>query len=431
MTSTPSIGKKEVRPALWSNPLFWIVTFAFVFRAAVRLYSGEADFWVNGYGFFFELAKSVAEGKGIAVNGVTTIFRVPLYPLVLAALTFGHKGFPEFLAVVLFQSVIGAATVLCGALIARNLFGNAAAIIAGALAAIYPYYVVHDTAMQETSLYTFLAALAILLLIRTRLTGSYVTAIFAGLGLGAALLTRANLGPFVALAPLWLIIGGSSSAVAWRRRLWTCLICVGAITLTFSPWLARSYWITNSPTLGSETGFFLWLGNNPDTFSHYPYESIDVSQEVALAALSPKDKAELNALKPNEAAVDNWYFKKGINYISEHPWLTVVSSVRKIFAAFCVLPSPRRSFWPDLIYLLSYGPIMILGMYGMWAGRHKWRDHLIFYALFASFIGVTAIFFGHTSYRAYLDIYLIVFAAGVLVPLSHGIILSEKRIQLG
>lgn len=422
MLSAPSLDRTSGRTeAAWSKSLLWIAVFAFAIRAAVRLHSGATDFWANSYGFFFELAESIANGKGIAYHGAVTIFRVPLYPIVLAALTFGHK---EFLPIVLFQSLIGAGTVWCAALIARDLFGNAAAIIAAALTAIYPYYVIHDTALQETSLYTFLAALAVLLLMRARRKGSYRTAAFAGLSLGAALLTRANLGPFVAVAPLWLLVSSASSFVPWQRRLGTCLLCAGVVALTYSPWLIRSYLITDSPTLGSETGFFLWLGNNPDTFSRYPNDSIDRSQEVALAALSPGDKAELDALRPNEAAVDNWFLKKGLNYMYEHPWLTIVGSVRKISAAFCLLPSPRHSFWPNLVYLFSYGPVMILGLWGMWAGRHDWREHLIFYALFASFIGITAIYFGHTSYRAYLDVYWIVFAAGALTQL-WGKILSN------
>jgi 4-amino-4-deoxy-L-arabinose transferase-like glycosyltransferase len=424
MIFAPRIDDAKGSPeAAWSKSLLLIVILAFALRAAVRLHSGEADFWANSYGFFFELARSIADGKGIAVGGVATIFRVPLYPIALAALTFGHR---EFLPIVLFQSLIGAGTVLCAGLIAREMFGNAAAVIAAGITAIYPYYVVHDTALQETSLYTFLTALAVLLLIRTRRNGSYLMAALAGLVLGAAVLTRANLGPFAALAPLWLIIGTGSIAVPWQRRLWTCLLCAGAIALTVSPWLARSYWITHSPTLGSETGFFLWLGNNPYTFSHYPNGSIDRSQDVAVAALTPHDKAELKALGANEAAVDNWFLKKGVDYMLENPWLTIASGFRKIGAAFCLLPSPRHNFWPNLVYFFSYAPVMILGLWGMWAGRRNWREHLIFYALFASFIGVTAIFFGHTSYRAYLDVYWIVFAAGFLAQVWSKI-LSKRR----
>ena len=85
-----------------------------------------------------------------------TAFRVPLYPMFLAAVTLGHQA---FLPVLLAESLIVGGTVLCTALITRELFGNTAA----ALAAIYPYYVVHDTALQESSLFTFLTVLAVLL----------------------------------------------------------------------------------------------------------------------------------------------------------------------------------------------------------------------------------------------------------------------------
>lgn len=398
----------------WSKCLAYIIILAFVTRVAVRLHLGAIDFWTNGYTFFFDLAQNIAAGNGIALYVAPTAFRVPLYPIFLAALTFGYR---EFVPIILAQSLIGAGTVCCAALIARELFGEAAAIIAAAITAFYPYYVVHDTALQETSLYTFLMALAVLLLMRGRRKGSAAMAVCAGLILGAAVLTRANLAPFAVLAPLWLALPARSTAVPRRRRFLTCLLCAGAVVLTVSPWLARSYWLTGSPTLSSESGFFLWLGNNPYTFSHYPNESIDDSQDAALKALSPQENTEIKALSTNEAAVDRWFLRKGLDYIREHPWQTLVNGLRKIGAAFCLLPSPRRSFWPNLFYFLSYAPVISLGLWGMWAGRQHWRDHIIFYALFVSFSAVTAVFFGHTSYRAYLDVYWIVFAAGAVEQL--------------
>jgi 4-amino-4-deoxy-L-arabinose transferase-like glycosyltransferase len=391
--------------------ILFIVILAFVLRFVVRWHSGETDFWVNGYGFFFDLAQNIAAGKGIALEGRPTAFRVPVYPIFLAAITFGHKG---FIPIILAQSFVGAATVLCTALIARRMFGDIASMIAASLAAIYPYYVVHDTALQETSLYTFLTALAVLLLMQIRRKGSAAMAVCAGLTLGAAVLTRANLAPFAVVAPLWLIVPRGSKAIGWRRGVWTCLLCTGAMALTVSPWLARSYWLTGSPTLSTEGGFSLWEANNPFTFSHYPIESIDRSEEVAFAALSPEDRAEIQALDPNEAAVDQWFLRKGLDYMREYPWQTVVGGFRKLGAAFCLLPSPRRNFWPTLGYFLSYGPVMILGLLGMWTGRQQWHEHLIFYALIATFGAVTAVFYGHTNYRVYLDVYLIVFAASIL-----------------
>ncbi len=396
--------------------LMWIVFLAFAMRVAVRWHYGGPDFWENGYTFFFDLAQNIAAGNGIAFDGgPAASFRVPLYPMFLAAVTFGHQ---LFVPVLLAQSIIGAGTVWCAAMLARGIFGNTAAIIAAIVTAIYPYYVVHDTALQETSLYTFLMALAVLLLLRVHRNGSVVAATGAGLILGAAVLTRANLAPFGLFAPLWLGFFGGSNAAPWPRRLWMAVLCAGVGALTVSPWLVRTYGLTGAVTLSTQSGVFLWLGNNPYTFSRYPEESIDRSQAVAMAALSSQEKIELEAVGPNEARVDDWFRNKGLDYIREHPWQTVSNGSRKIADAFGWSFSPRHSFWPNLVHALSYGPVMILGLWGMWAGRGHWREHSIVYAQFLSFAAVTAVFFGATSYRSYLDVYWIVFAAGVLAALQ-------------
>src|SRR5262249_54064167 len=120
-----------------SRKLEWIILLAFAARVAVRLYTGEREFWEHGYTFFFALAQNIAAGNGISFGGgPPTAFRVPLYPMFLAAVTLGYQA---FLPVLLAQSLIGAGTALCAALIARELFGNTAAIIAAVLVAIYPY----------------------------------------------------------------------------------------------------------------------------------------------------------------------------------------------------------------------------------------------------------------------------------------------------
>ena len=101
-----------------------------------------------------------------------------------------------------------------------------------------------------------------------------------------------------------------------------------------------------------------------------------------------------------------------------NPWLTIRNSFRKVGAAFSWMPSPRRSLWPSLVYALSYGPVMIAGILGMYLSRSFWREHLIIYALFASFVMVTAVFFGHTSHRSFLDVYWMAYSAHAIHSLS-------------
>lgn len=335
--------------SLMHKPMLWILLLAFGARVAARWYSGEADFWVNGYGFLFELAQNIAAGRGIAFDGAPpTAFRVPLYPAFLALVTFGHK---LFLPVLIFQSLIGVGTVCCAALLARDLFGRAAAIPAAALTAVYPYYVVHDTALQETSLFTFLTAVAVLLLVRARQRGSSAIAVCAGVALGGAVLTRASLAPFAMLAPIWLVLPRGTLSRAWQKRLRSAAFCASSAALIVSPWLIHSYLLTGSPTLSTETGQQLWTGNNPRTFGHYPYESIDISKNEGLKALDTQERAEIQAI-----GADRWFRQKGLEYISDHPWQTFRDAMRKIVAAFGLLPSPRKSFWPNLAHALHMEP---------------------------------------------------------------------------
>jgi 4-amino-4-deoxy-L-arabinose transferase-like glycosyltransferase len=420
-----------MRRLLICRNLLWIILLAFAMRIAVRWYAGAEDFWTNGYTLFFDLAQNLASGSGLKFDGHASAVRVPLYPFFLVAVTFGHK---VFFPVLLAQSLIGTGTVVCTALIAGEIFGSVAVLPAAAITAIYPYYVVHDTALQETSLFTFLTALGVFLLLRARRSGSGAVAASAGLTLGAAVLTRATLAPFAAFAPLWLALPSRSGAGLRRLRFRGALLCAGVLALTVSPWLVRSYRLTGTATLTTNAGYLLWVGNNPYTFKFYPSGSIDSSHRVARAALSSQENGEIESRQYNEALKDEWFLQKGLEYVREHPWLSFGNGFRKLGAAFGWLPSPRKGFWTNLVHALAYGFVMTLGLWSMWVGRGNWREHLIFYALFVSFAAVTAVFYGHTSHRSYLDLYWIAFAAGALVRLRtkyfSPVAPADKNVQI-
>jgi Dolichyl-phosphate-mannose-protein mannosyltransferase len=396
-------------PVPRSGLIYWIAAAAFVLRVAARLAQGIGNFWVNGYSFFFDLAQSIAAGRGFSLpNGVPTAFRVPLYPILLAGLTLGH---PWFWPIVIAESLMGAATCICAALLARQMYpgerGRTAGLLAAAVTAVYPYYVVHDTALQETSLFTLLTLAAVLLALRVARCGLLLPAASCGFVLGLDVLTRSPIAPFALLVPLWLIA---------RRRVPHGLLCALLLGLAVSPWLIRSFLLTGQPALTTEAGFELWNGNNPELFRFYPMQSIDVSIAANLAALPARDQQQLARLGDNEAVIDRWYRQKALRYMRAHPWLTFTSGLRKIAAAFDWLPTPRRSRAQALAHLLSFAPVMLLGLWGMWQRRAQWRDDSLIYLLFAQFLIVTAVYFGQTNHRVFLDVYLIVFAAGAVVP---------------
>jgi len=404
--------------------VYWFTLLAFVLRMMARLHTGAADFWVNGYTFYFAMAQNIAAGKGIGIEGMLTAFRVPLYPIFLAALTMGHQ---VFWPILIAQSMIGAATAFCAALLARQMFHGPwaakAATLAAAITAVYPYYVIHDTALEETSLYTLLSLVAMLLLRQSVPTSRLALGAGAGILLGLDLLTRATIAPFAILAPLWLV---------WQKRTRAGLVCAFLLLATVAPWLWRNYLLTGVPTLSTQTGVMLWNGNNGFLFHHYPRESSDLSEHEALFSLTLSDRQHLLEIEYNEELVNQWFMRRALDYIRAHPGQTVIDGFRKVAAAFYWLPSPRRGPIADLVYALSYGPVMLLGLWGMWRRRNCWREDSLGYLLFATFTMVTAVFWAHTSHVACLHVYWIVFASGVLaeycdrVPFfsAH---LAEKR----
>jgi len=389
--------------------VYWFTLAAFALRLIARLATGIAGFWVNGYAFFFEMAQNIARGRGIALGELPTALRVPVYPLFLAALTLGHKA---FWPIAIAQSAIGAGTAFCAALLARQIFRSGrAATLAAAAVAVYPYYVLHDTALEETSLFTLLSVAAVLLLARTAECSRPIAGAWAGVLLGLDVLTRATIAPFALMAPLWLLA---------RKRVQAGAACVALLVLTLAPWLVRNAVLTGTATLSTETGIELWAANNGFLFRHYPRESIDRSKTDALIALSARDRQELDRMGNGEEGTNRWFMQKAFAYMRAHPAQTAIDDGRKVVAAYCWLPSPRRGRLADGVYALSYGPVMALGLWGMWRRRRHWREDSLFYLLFASFTAVTAIFWAHTAHRAYLDVYWMVFAAGALAEVSAG-----------
>ena len=140
--------------------------------------------------------------------------------------------------------------------------------------------------------------------------------------------------------------------------------------------------------------------------------------------MSPEDAAEFNRLSVVEVEQMNWYLRKAFDYIKTHPFETLRGAFVKILAALSWNLNPAQGRFEQAVYFLSYFPILVLGLCGAYWSRREWRRHSLIYLLFAAFILVTAIFFGHTSHRSFLDLYLIVFAASAM---SHIYLTVKQR----
>jgi 4-amino-4-deoxy-L-arabinose transferase-like glycosyltransferase len=375
-----------------------------------RLVTGADEFWSNSYEFFYAVARNLVEGRGLAwsLPHIWTVQVPPAYPLLLApAVLLGGN----YLYIVIPQAVIGAGTALCAFLIGHELFGRRAGLTAAALTAIYPYYVVHDTALQETGLLAFCMALSVWLLLRARKSLRRRIWVIAGMALAISIMVRTTAAAPALLAIGWIAIFGTGTRGQRTARAMTLLACVGLIV---AAWMVRNAQTIGRPVLSSGTGYSFWVAHNPQTFSHYPAGSIDRSAEESFAALPATDKKTVLGLADDNAR-DDWFLARGRSYVARQSigtWLS--EAARKVAAGFSWVLTPQRPGLPQWIYFLSYAPILLLGITGMWLTRQDWRLHCPVYLQFAAFTLVAAVMWAHTSHRAPLDVYLIIFAAAVL-----------------
>ena len=385
--------------------LFAIFVLAVIARLVWRIYKGDQDFWTSGSTLFYELATNLAAGRGIGLEEGDRAPCVPGYPLFLALL-----AGKNYLWIVLPQALLGAGTAWCAYWIGKELFGRQVAVLAGFLTALYPFYVLNDTALQATGLFTFLTALSVFLLLRAKRAGSVMEWTLAGLMLGAAVLTSETLLPFAALTLAWVVFAGEGTL---HRKVDRLIAVLAPVCLLIGLWMARNYMAVGSPVITSSFGRQLWNANNPKTFTHYPEENLERSADDALASLTLEERQDLDGIS-DEVLKSDWFEDKAVDYIQAHPMEALTGAFRKIVTAFSWNLKPKQQPAVQIFYLLSYGPIAILGVAGMVLTRRRWKEHSLIYLLFFSFAAVTAVLWAETRQRSYLDVYWIVFAAYVL-----------------
>lgn len=410
LTSCVSGISNDVHPhSVARGPLvlLTLLVAAFAARLGVRIAFGQEYFWTNSYAIYYSLAENIVAGKGFCLASQCA-WLPPLYPLFLIPSVLAGKS---FLLIVVPEALFGAGTAWCAFLIGREIFDQRVGLLACAMTALYPYYVMHDTALQDTGLMTFLTALSVYLLLRARRLNGNFDWFFPGISLGTIALLRDSGVPVIAVGLLWCLVWGASGTVfAVLRK--TAILAL-AVLLILGPWLVETYRLTGIPVITVRNGIALWTGNNPYTFSHYPAESIDRSRTEAFRNLSAADQTELNRLRNDASAMSTWYYHRALEFISAHPALVADGALRKIAAAFSWRLNPLRERLAQILYFIGYVPIAVLGIIGMILTGPR-REVILIAMLFLAFIVVTAVFWAHTSHRTYLDIYWIIFTAAVI-----------------
>jgi 4-amino-4-deoxy-L-arabinose transferase-like glycosyltransferase len=193
-------------------------------------------------------ARSIAQGEGFSktfAHGRPTAFRPPGYPYFLGAVYHVFKADREPVkervhAARIAQAFVGTALVALVGLVAAQLWGSIAGLVALGLAAIYlPFILVGGAVMSEPLFDVFMLAslAAVLAYRRSRHRARFAWALLAGVLAGLAALTRAQ--ALILLLPL--------AAAVWNGRPWRAphalgppVVLVVAAVLVITPWTIRN-----------------------------------------------------------------------------------------------------------------------------------------------------------------------------------------------
>lgn len=189
---------------------------------------------------YTSIAMSIANGDGYppseaAGGGGAGAIWPPGYPAFLAAV-FEVSG-EGLLAARLVQALLGTLTVALIGVLAGILFGRLAGIAAVGIAAVYPEFVLTDSAILSETLFvplTLGAAIAACLY-RRSVQGWRWAAVAGGLT-GLAILTRQN--AFLLLVPLILLMWQSERDT--RQRVVGAVLVVAISALVVLPWTIRN-----------------------------------------------------------------------------------------------------------------------------------------------------------------------------------------------
>jgi hypothetical protein len=247
-----------------------------------------------------------------------------------------------------------------------------------------------------------------------------IRACVAGFCLGLAILMRSTVLPLLLLAPTLLLIDG--------RRM-AALACFLSAIAIVSPMAIRNYRLAGTPVY-TRSGLNLFIGNSRYAATLLPTYAPDTLQDYALSMAARENPEEADraltrlALKEmRDRPLQTLWLKT--RYVAYFFWPRLVPThvfvdgTRLVFSssgAPHVLNSPPRPQLEATAYTLTYCPVFIAAIVGIWRRRTEMRRDAILWLIMATFVIVHAVYFPATRYTTPTAFVLLFYAAVGVVP---------------
>lgn len=375
---------------------------------------------------YVELARRVASGDIALAPGLDHVS--PLYIYFVAAIL---ALTDSLVAVRVSQAALGAAAVglIWGA--TREWFGERAAWIAAALAALTGLFTFYESLLLQAALDPFLTAcgLAALGAALERSRPNWCFA--AGLAFGVQALNRPN---------VLLAVGGIALLLAALRRVRPALLLSAGVVVALAPVTVRNGLVAGDWLPGSSHGGLnFYIGNNADADGTYHAvpgitPSIEGQQSDARRVA---EEAEGRSL--TDADVSSFFYRRGLSWVTQRPRAALVLLAGKVGYTFSAAHLSLNYSYPfyekdagTWLRALIVGPWLLipLGITGLaWGG---WRLRSQAFALWAVFVPLyafaVAVFFVSERYRLPLLVPLCVGGGAALDAIASAVATRRTRL---
>ena len=375
--------------------------------------------------FLFEpgnIAFSLAQGKGFAspfhVDTGPTAWMTPVYPLILAGIfrVFGAYTFHTFLAAVLMNILLSAATCVPIFYSGKRIGGIGLAAAAAWLWAIFPNSILLSfESLWDACLSALLAATILWATLALDESGRLREWCAYGVLWGLALMTNATLGSVLPFLLGWLIYR------AWkegRLKLERPAIASAIIVLSCVPWTIRNYVVFHKVIpLRSILGLQLYVGNNPQ------------AQYIWRGDFHPIHDAPERAryIQLGEIAYMQEKKDQAIDFIVHHPAREVQLAWHRFVALWAGgTPTPiwdfveRDSLWfrGVLLFNIFASVCALLGMIRLYrAGSRYWLPAGVFPVVYPVAYYITLAL---PRYRLPIDPIVLLLAVCAFAPIKSG-----------
>ncbi len=429
-SASSSSELSSARLMLWVGTLALLVRFAYFSE-----YMSSAFFGVPilDEAFYDAVGRALAAGQSIA--DLNPAFRPMLYPALLAML---YKIAPTwgFAAAILIQHLMGIATTVLVADLARRLYrSSTAGLCAGILYALAGPPLYFESQLLNTALFTFLVTLFLNLPTVERLSSGGAIKIWgvAGLVLGLAAQARPNVLPAL-LIGLPMMLWNPWKAGLSRRLSAAASMVLGTLAVLVLAGLWHSHYFGQFHLLPTSGGVNFYLGNKdgadgmiPRQDRHTAYgDGYRDSVQVFSEQVYMEETGQTPPLAPS--AVSRFWYRKTLDEVLSGPLRTLGLMGRKALLLLWNHEIPNNKSFQfmatqesRLLGLLPvrFAGLLALALLGSWAAwRRGNRPRLVWLLLFiGAYAGGILLFFVNARYRIPLWPVLAVLAGGGLAAI--------------